>query len=201
MGYIARACAAFDRARMLTRASSKVVVSDKRDCGATAYASKHGIACVRHPDPGVDGVEATTTDLAQALSERHRIDYVLLAGYMKLVPPEVVKAYPRAMLNIHPALLPSFGGKGCYGMRVHRAVVDAGVRYTGATVHFVSEVYDEGPILAQACVPVYPDDNPDRVAARVLKQEHELYPEAVAALCDGRVHWREDGVPFVRRDV
>lgn len=101
------------------------------------------------------------------------------------------------MLNIHPALLPAFGGKGCYGMRVHRAVVAAGVRCTGPTVHFVDEAFDTGPILAQRPVPVFPDDSPEQVAARVLEQEHLVLPEAVAALCAGRVTWRPDGVPVL----
>ena len=89
---------------------------------------------------------------------------------MQLIPVGLVAAYPKAMLNIHPALLPAFGGKGYYGMRVHKAVVASGVRYTGATIHFVTEEYDTGPILAQSAVRVYPMDTPAQVAARVLQQ-------------------------------
>lgn len=136
------------------------------------------------------------------------------------------------MLNIHPALLPNFGGKGLYGGRVHKAVIASGARFSGVTVHFVDEGYDTGPILAQAVVPVYPTDSPKQLAARVLQevctmvlslgtngchnlcnpspekshawlmkpgnvQEHELYPKAVAALVDGRITWRDDGIPVL----
>ena len=136
-------------------------------------------------------------ELVDAL-ESHGVDLVVLAGYMKLVPVEVVKAYEKRMLNIHPGLLPGpFGGHGMYGMNVHAAVVASGSRYTACTVHYVSEVYDTGPILAQAVVPVYIDDTPERVAARVLKQEHELFPRCVRAYCDDRIGWREDGVPYI----
>ena len=104
---------------------------------------------------------------------------------------------PRRMLNVHPALLPAFGGKGMYGVRVHSAVVASGARFSGPTVHFVSAEYDRGAILAQRAVPVLPGDTPDKLAARVLRQEHWLFPRAVAALCAGRVEWRDDSRPIV----
>ena len=116
---------------------------------------------------------------------------------MKLIPAPLVRAYRRAILNIHPGLLPSFGGKGFYGSRVHEAVIQSGARFSGPTVHFVDEEYDTGPILAQAVVPVLPTDTSDALAARVLKEEHKLYPQCVAALCEGRVTWRYDGVPIM----
>lgn len=100
-----------------------------------------------------------------------------------------------AQINICTALL--FFVQGCYGEKVHQAVIAAGVRYTGATVHFVDEEFDSGAILAQRVVPVYPTDTYPQVAKRVLKQEHSMYPEAVAALVDGRVTWRADGVPII----
>lgn len=129
--------------------------------------------------------------------QEHRVDLVLLAGYLKLVPPSLVRAYRRAMLNIHPALLPAFGGPGLYGRRVHEAVLASGARFSGATVHFVDEEYDTGPILAQAAVEVSPLDSAAALARRVLAQEHALYPCCVAALVEGRVTWREDGVPII----
>ncbi len=118
------------------------------------------------------------------------VDVILLSGYLRLLPPEVVQRYRGRILNVHPALLPAFGGRGMYGMNVHRAVVEAGVQESGATVHFVTEEYDDGDVLAQGRVPVLPGDGPNELAARVLRVEHRLYPRAVdhlcAALADGR---------------
>ena len=106
------------------------------------------------------------------------IDMILLAGYLRLVPGEVVSEYSGRMLNLHPALLPSFGGKGMYGRRVHEAVLEAGVRLSGATVHLVDEEYDRGRILAQWPVPVILGDTPEALAKRVTDVEHRLYPAA-----------------------
>jgi formyltetrahydrofolate-dependent phosphoribosylglycinamide formyltransferase len=111
--------------------------------------------------------------------DRHRVDLVVLAGYLKLVPAEVIAAYRGRILNIHPALLPAFGGPGMYGHRVHQAVLASGATESGATVHLVDEQYDRGPILAQARVPVLPGDTPETLAARVLEAEHRLLPEVV----------------------
>ncbi|MEN8142640.1 MAG: phosphoribosylglycinamide formyltransferase [Thermodesulfobacteriota bacterium] len=105
------------------------------------------------------------------------VDLVLLAGYLKLYePPQELK---KAVLNIHPSLIPSFCGDGFYGMRVHRAVKERGVRVSGCTVHFANEVYDEGPIVVQKCVPVNKDDTPDEIASRVFAAECEAFPEAI----------------------
>ena len=129
--------------------------------------------------------------------QTYDVDIIVLAGYMKLIPAPLVRAYRHAILNIHPGLLPSFGGKGFYGSRVHQAVIQSGSRFSGPTVHFVDEEYDTGPILAQAVVPVLPTDTADVLAARVLKEEHRLYPRCVAALCEGRVTRRHDGIPIM----
>jgi folate-dependent phosphoribosylglycinamide formyltransferase PurN len=109
------------------------------------------------------------------------------------VPAEVSHAFHGRILNIHPALLPAFGGRGMYGHRVHEAVVASGVRLSGATVHFVDEQYDHGSIIAQWPVPVFPDDTPSTVAIRVLEVEHQLFPRAVAAVAAGRVTLGADG--------
>lgn len=111
--------------------------------------------------------------------KRHQVDLVVLAGYLKLVPPEVIRAYQGWILNIHPALLPAFGGPGMYGHHVHQAVLASGAAQSGATVHLVDEEYDRGPILAQGRVPVLPGDTPESLAARVLEVEHRLLPEVV----------------------
>lgn len=118
---------------------------------------------------------------------------VVLAGWLRLVPTPVVRAYRGRMVNIHPALLPSFGGEGMYGRRVHEAVLRSGARVTGPTVHFVDEAYDEGAIIAQWPVPVKEGDDPDRLAARVLEREHRILPDVVAALARGEVRLDERG--------
>lgn len=174
------------------------VVSDKPGCGGWKFAQSKGIAVLQFPSKKHEsGEHAVTIEALPATLRDLNIDFICLAGFLKLIPVELVRAFPRRILNIHPSLLPAFGGAGYYGARVHRAVVATGARYSGATIHFIDEEYDTGPILAQRVVSVYPSDTPQQVAARVLHQEHELYPEAVAALCDDRVTWREDGVPII----
>jgi phosphoribosylglycinamide formyltransferase-1 len=112
---------------------------------------------------------------------------VALAGYLKKIPSDIVRRYHHRMVNIHPALLPSFGGKGMYGRRVHEAVLESGVRWTGVTVHLVDEEYDTGPIILQEPVPVYPGDSVEELAARVLEIEHQLYPRALNLVAETRV--------------
>lgn len=114
---------------------------------------------------------------------RAGVRVILLAGYLRLVPPSVVEAYRRRILNLHPALLPAFGGKGMYGSRVHEAVLDSGARVSGVTVHYVDEEYDTGTIFAQWPVPVLRGDTPDSLAARIHEVEHVLYPRAADHLC------------------
>jgi folate-dependent phosphoribosylglycinamide formyltransferase PurN len=128
-----------------------------------------------------------------AILRAHEIDYVALAGYLRFVPVAVTREWRGRIVNVHPSLLPSFGGAGMYGIRVHQAVIAAGVRVTGVTVHFVDEQYDRGPIIAQWPVPVLPDDTPDVLAARVLGVEHALYPPTLDAVARGRVTLGTDG--------
>jgi phosphoribosylglycinamide formyltransferase-1 len=109
------------------------------------------------------------------------VDLIVLAGYVKLVPASVIVVYRDRIINIHPALLPRFGGKGMYGLRVHEAVLASGARESGASVHLVVEQYDRGAVLAQARVPVFPGDTPGQLAERVLEVEHQLLPAAVLA--------------------
>ena len=110
---------------------------------------------------------------------------IVLAGYMSILGAELVHRFP--IVNIHPALIPSFCGKGYYGRRVHAAVLEYGAKISGATVHFVDEGTDTGPIIMQKCVPVLDDDTPETLAARILEVEHELLPASVALLCEGRL--------------
>jgi phosphoribosylglycinamide formyltransferase 1 len=157
-----------------------VVLSSRPDAPALERAAARRIPSVVLQDP------AESAEWLEAL-ERHAVDLVVLAGYVKLVPSEVIARYRGRIINVHPALLPSFGGKGMYGRRVHEAVLASGARESGATVHLVDEVYDRGAILGQARVPVLPGDDPDRLAARVLEAEHRLLPAAVlAAAAAGR---------------
>lgn len=166
----------------------EVVVSDRPGAGALRRAESAGrdaaVVPVADREPG------TVADEMLTLLEHHGVRAIFLAGYLKLVPVPVVERYRRRILNIHPALLPSFGGKGMYGMHVHRAVLRSGARVTGATVHFVDEEYDTGSILVQWPVPVRADDTPESLAARVLRVEHLIYPPAAdhlgEALAEGR---------------
>jgi phosphoribosylglycinamide formyltransferase-1 len=159
-----------------------LLVSDREDAGALDRARGAGVPASVVPTKrrALDDVGAEMLGLLEA----HAIDIILLAGYLKLVPPGVVSAYSGRIVNVHPALLPAFGGKGMYGLNVHRAVIESGEAESGVTVHLVDEEYDRGRILAQRRVPVIPGDTPELLARRVLAVEHELYPQAVDQLCD-----------------
>jgi len=151
-----------------------LVLSNRADAPALDRAAGRGIPTVTLRDHADGG------EWLRAL-ERHGADLLVLAGYLKLVPAEVIDRYRGRILNVHPALLPAFGGLGMYGRRVHEAVLASGARQSGATVHLVDEVYDRGAILGQARVPVLPGDDPETLAARVLEAEHRLLPAAVLA--------------------
>lgn len=129
--------------------------------------------------------DAAADDLLIKLLER-KIDYIALAGYLKLLPHTVINAYRHRIVNIHPALLPKYGGKGMYGHHVHEAVIASGDTESGPTIHLVDEIYDHGQILEQAKVPVLPGDTPESLAARVLKEEHTLYPKVLNKLINGK---------------
>ena len=160
-----------------------LVVSDREAAGALERARRAGIAA-RHVPTKARAPEDVAAELIDLLAA-HRIGIVALAGYLKLVPAQVVKRFAGRIVNIHPALLPRFGGPGMYGSRVHQAVIDAGENVSGATVHLVDEEYDRGRILAQAQVPVLPDDTADTLAARVLEAEHRLYPLVIEEMAAG----------------
>jgi formyltetrahydrofolate-dependent phosphoribosylglycinamide formyltransferase len=151
-----------------------VLVLSDRAAPGLAYARERAIPTevLQRPEEDAEWLQ---------LLRRHEAQLVVLAGYVKLVPGAVVSAYRNRIINIHPALLPDFGGKGMYGRRVHEAVLASGARESGATVHLVDEQYDRGPVLAQARVPVLPGDTPDRLAQRVLELEHQLLAAVVLA--------------------
>jgi len=158
-----------------------LVLSDHAEAGALAYARERDIAAVAIEGGTLGG------DRLLAQLRSHRIDLVVLAGYMRLVPEVVVGVYRGRIVNVHPALLPAFGGRGMYRSRVHAAVIAAGSRVSGATVHFVDERYDHGAIIAQWPVPVLSADTPQALAARVLRVEHALYPPAILAVAQSRI--------------
>jgi phosphoribosylglycinamide formyltransferase-1 len=162
-----------------------LVVSDRVAAGALERARGWGVTAVHLSR------DASAT-LATLLGE-HRITHVALAGYLRLIPGDVVRAFAGRMVNVHPALLPAFGGPGMYGQRVHEAVLAAGTRLSGPTVHFVTEHYDEGAIIAQWPVPVHMDDSAQTLAARVLAAEHRLYPWCISALASGAISLGADG--------
>lgn len=116
------------------------------------------------------------------LLDDYRVDFIVLAGFLAKVPDALLHAYPQRIINIHPSLLPKFGGKGMYGDRVHQAVVEAGERESGISIQYINEHYDEGSIIAQFRCPVYPEDTPQEVAARVHALEYEHYPQVIERL-------------------
>ncbi|XP_021737386.1 phosphoribosylglycinamide formyltransferase, chloroplastic-like [Chenopodium quinoa] len=174
-----------------------VLVTNKEGCGGAAYAKENGIPVVLFPRTKEESQQFLSSDLVTTLRELE-VDFILLAGYLKLIPVELVQHFPKRILNIHPSLLPAFGGKGYYGLTVHKAVIASGARYSGPTIHFVDEEYDTGRILAQRVVPVCAFDTPEELAARVLHEEHLLYVDVVAAVCEDRIIWRDDGVPLIQ---
>jgi phosphoribosylglycinamide formyltransferase-1 len=161
----------------------ELVVASRAGIGALERAARSDVATVVIDAREVGAGEVAARMLAEL--ERHRIDIIVLAGWLQLVPADVVRRFEGRMLNIHPALLPGFGGHGMYGMRAHRVVIESGARVSGATVHLVSDRYDEGRIVAQWPVPVLPGDTPEALAARVLAIEHRILPLAVEAVARG----------------
>jgi formyltetrahydrofolate-dependent phosphoribosylglycinamide formyltransferase len=172
-----------------------LVAADRPDAAALERARRAGIATAL-----IASRRAPQGEELESLLDRHHADLVVLAGYLQLVPASVTRRYAGHLLNVHPALLPDFGGAGMYGARVHRAVIAAGARASGPTVHFVDDVYDHGPVIARWPVSVRADDDEHTLAARVLRAEHLLYPRVVQAVAAGDVRLSPDGrvdPPFV----
>lgn len=163
-----------------------VVISNNGDSGALQRAKKEGIpfyhlSSKTHPD---------FAELDKAILEalrKHNINLVILAGYMKKLGSKTLEAYKGRVLNIHPALLPKFGGQGMYGQHVHEAVLAAGEKVTGVTVHIVNEEYDSGPIVNQCQIEVYEDDTVDTLSARVLEREHTFFIETLQKISEGEI--------------
>lgn len=154
------------------RGSIEVVIANVPDALGLTKARNYGYPAFHAKD----------SETANAILQQYGVELVLLAGYLKLYQPS--EHLQKAVLNIHPSLIPSFAGAGMYGMKVHRAVKARGVKVSGCTVHFANEVYDEGPIVVQKCVPIADADSPEEIAARVFAAECEAYPEAVNLVTD-----------------
>jgi phosphoribosylglycinamide formyltransferase-1 len=162
-----------------------VVIANRADAFGLERARKHGIPAVFADRKKFADAAAYCAYLVKEL-QMHNVALVCLAGFLLKLEPNFVAAFPGRILNIHPALLPKFGGKGMYGHHVHEAVVAAGEKESGATVHLVDVEYDHGPAIIQGRVPVLPDDTPDALAARVLETEHRIYPEAILKVVSGK---------------
>ncbi|MCC5915470.1 MAG: phosphoribosylglycinamide formyltransferase [Balneolaceae bacterium] len=155
------------------------LIAGKPGIGAIERAKKHRIP-VKIIPPDLDP-DSLTTFLLETV-DHWKPDLIVLAGFLKKIPGEIVDRYPDQIINIHPSLLPKYGGKGFYGIHVHKAVIESGDPESGCTVHYVNEKYDDGSIIEQRSVPVLHGDTPETLAARVLKEEHSLLPEIIKRL-------------------
>lgn len=170
------------------------VISSKPDAYALERAKKAGIATEIILRREFETGEAYDDALVRLL-RKHNTDLIVLAGFMTIIGRAVVEAYPNRIINVHPALIPSFCGKGFYGLRVHQAALDAGVKLTGATVHFVNEICDGGPIILQKAVEVKNGDTPETLQRRVMEEaEWKLLPRAVSLFCEGRISVKNGNV-------
>ena len=170
-----------------------LVVSSRGDAYGLERAKIKGIETMVLPKGDYDNA------LLEELKKRE-VEWIVLAGFLKILTPAFIRHFPRHIVNIHPSLIPAFSGPGFYGMRVHEAVYRAGVKWTGATVHFVSEVVDGGAILLQEVVPVLEEDGPEEIAGKVLEVEHRILPFAVKACLEDRVFWQGERA-FIREEV
>jgi phosphoribosylglycinamide formyltransferase 1 len=152
-------------------ARGTLLISNRKDAPALRMAAEKGVPAI-----ALERKSFYETEALLPILKDHSIDLIVLAGFLWLIPPYLIKAYPHRILNIHPALLPKFGGKGMYGLRVHQAVLDAGEKESGITIHLVDEMYDHGAPLFQARCPVEANDTPETLAHRVQKLEHYHYP-------------------------
>jgi phosphoribosylglycinamide formyltransferase-1 len=163
-----------------------VVVSNNSDAGILNIARANGIPAMHMSRMQFKTEEDFELGILNLLKS-YNVNFVALAGYMKHLSSKIINTYKNRVVNIHPALLPKFGGPGMYGMRVHEAVIAAGETKSGATVHMLDEEYDHGPIVMQQMIQVAPDDTAESLAAKVLKVEHQLYPEAIRLFAEGKI--------------
>ena len=174
-----------------------LVLSSSKDAYALERAANNGIKSVVVSKKDYDAIEAWDEAVVSAVDESGA-ELIVLAGYLSLMGPKIVSKYSNRIINIHPALIPSFCGAGMYGIRPHKAALAKGVKVSGATVHFVNENYDEGPILLQKAVDVLPDDTPETLQRRIMEQcEWKILPQAIRLIADGKVVI-ENNICYVR---
>lgn len=166
-----------------------LVISNKAKAGALEIARKHGIPALHLSQDLFKSPDQFDQALLSALRE-HRVKIIALSGYLKKISDTIIREYKNRILNIHPALLPSFGGEGMYGLKVHQAVLEYGCKVSGVTIHLVDEEYDIGPPVLQSCVAVEQDDTPEILAARVLELEHKIYADALQLFAENRIEVR-----------
>lgn len=175
----------------------RVVISSRGDAYALERAQNAGIEAITMCRGDYPDVDSYSQALIDALQERG-VELVVLAGFLTITGENFVRAFPNRIMNVHPALLPAFGGKGYYGLHVHEAVLSRGVKLTGATVHFANEVCDGGPIILQKAVEVREGDSPETLQRRVMEEaEWILLPKAVSLFCQGRLSV-EDGIVRIK---
>ncbi len=170
----------------IRNASIVVVISNNSDAGALEIARANNIPALHLSRKHFSSEEKFNKKLLNVL-DQYTVNLIALAGYMKKLDPCVIQKYKNRIINIHPALLPAFGGKGMYGMHVHEAVLNYGAKVSGATVHIVDEGYDQGPIVLQQAIEVAEDETPESLAAKILTIEHQLYPEAVRLFAENQI--------------
>ena len=168
-----------------------LLISNNPKCGAVQFSQENSITTEIFNKHRYSNFDEYSEKLLQLL-KKYKIDLILLAGYMKKIPSIIVREFQKHILNIHPALLPKYGGKGFFGNKVHEAVLESGDKITGVTIHFVNNEYDSGAIVAQKTVSVLPGDSPCTLAERVLKEEHRIFPEVTRAFCENRIIWKNN---------
>ncbi|MBK8945728.1 MAG: phosphoribosylglycinamide formyltransferase [Ignavibacteriae bacterium] len=180
------------------KAEVLIVVSDKNDCKAFEICDDEKIKKIVLNNNLQNSENASYNELLQKLKEL-KIDLIILAGFLKKIPVELISNFKNRIINIHPALLPAFGGKGMYGLNVHKAVFESSAKVSGATVHFVDEIYDNGKIIDQKVVDISSVNSPEEIAEKVLKIEHELLPYVIQKFAENKISMVDNRV-IIDRD-
>lgn len=170
-----------------------LLITNKTDIKSIDIAKKYHIDHFVFSEKDYSNKEEYAQVLLKKLIE-YKIDYIILAGYLKIIPRKIIQQFNKRIVNIHPALLPKFGGTGMYGIHVHEAAIQANEKESGLTVHFVDEKYDHGPIIIQKKVPVIKNDTPEKLQKRILTWEHKVYPYVVKLLCEDKIRLVNDKV-------